>query len=149
MFEAIEELNEAITEARASGDPARRAGVKGRRLVGPATQQRIRATLRSAISTYMKQHQGMLPANVASLLELPAGDRPKPLVWTDERVRAWQNDFDRGSPTRGNARTAGASARSTSGSPPPARPRSWCGPRPRPRSSSPEPPATGCTPCGG
>jgi integrase len=94
VFEAIEELNEAITEARASGSPARRAGVKGRRLVGPATQQRIRATLRSAIGTYMKQHQGMLLANVASLLELPSGDRPRPLVWTDERVRAWQKDFE-------------------------------------------------------
>jgi len=95
VFEAIEELNEAITEARASGDPARRAAVKGRRLVGPATQQRIRATLRSAISSYIKQHQGMLLANAASLLELPAGDRPKPLVWTGERVRAWQKDFDK------------------------------------------------------
>jgi integrase len=103
VFEAIEELNEAITEARASGDPARRVGVKGRRLVGPATCQRIRATLRSAISTYMKQHQGMLLANVASLLELPSGDRPKPLVWTDERVRAWQNDYE--------ARLAGARER--------------------------------------
>ena len=86
VFEAIEELNEAI----ASGDPARQAAVKGRRLVGPATCQRIRATLRSAISSYIKQHQGVLPANVASLIELPRGDRPKPLVWTDERVRAWQ-----------------------------------------------------------
>jgi integrase len=94
VFEAIEELNEAITEARTSSDPARRAGVKGRRLVGPATQQRIRATLRSAITTYMKQHQGMLLANVASLLELPSGDRPRPLVWTDERVAAWQKDFE-------------------------------------------------------
>ena len=94
VFEAIDELNEAITAARTSGDPARRAEAKGRRLVGAATQQRIRATLRSAISTYMKQHQGMLPANVASLVELPAGDRPKPLVWTDERVQAWQKDFE-------------------------------------------------------
>jgi integrase len=95
VFEAIAELNEAITEARTSGDPARRSAVKGRRLVGPATQQRIRATLRSAISTYIKQHQGMLAANVASLLELPRGDRPKPLVWTDERARAWHKDFDK------------------------------------------------------
>ena len=36
----------------------------------------------------------MLVANVASLLELPAGDRPKPLVWTGERVQAWQKDFE-------------------------------------------------------
>jgi integrase len=94
VFDHIEELNDAITEARASGDPARLAAVKGQRLIGPATGQRIRATLRSAISTYMKQHPGVLPANVASLVELPAGIRPKALVWTGERVRAWQRDFD-------------------------------------------------------
>ena len=94
VFDHIEELNDAITEARASRSPARRAAVKGRRLVGPATCQRIRATLRSAVSTYMKQHPGVLPANVASLVELPAGGRPKALVWTGERVRAWQKDFD-------------------------------------------------------
>jgi integrase len=94
VFEAIEELNEAISCARASGDPALRAAVKGRRLVGPATQQRIRATLRSAINSYIKQHPGMLLANVAALVELLPGDRPKPVVWTGERVAAWQKDFD-------------------------------------------------------
>jgi integrase len=94
VFEAIAELNEAITAARASGDPALRARLKGRCLVGPATQQRIRATLRSAIGGYIKQHPGMLTVNVASLVELPAADRPKPLVWTGERVRAWQKDFE-------------------------------------------------------
>ena len=94
VFDHIEELNDAIAEARASGDPARRAAVRGRRRVGPATCQRIRATLRSAVSTYMKQHPGVLPANVASLVELPPGGRPKALVWTGERVRAWQKDFD-------------------------------------------------------
>jgi integrase len=94
VFDHIEELNDAITEARASGDPARRAAVKGRRRIGPATCQRIRATARSAIGTYMKQHPGVLPANVASLVELPPGTRPKALVWTEERVRAWQRDFD-------------------------------------------------------
>jgi integrase len=94
VFDHIDELNDAITEARASGDPARRAAVKGRRRIGPATCQRIRATARSAISTYMKQHPGVLPANVASLVELAPGTRPKALVWTGERVRAWQRDFD-------------------------------------------------------
>ncbi|MGO9782543.1 MAG: tyrosine-type recombinase/integrase [Streptosporangiaceae bacterium] len=94
VFDHITELNDAITEARASRSPARRAAVHGRRLVGPATCQRIRATLRSAISSYMKQHPGVLPANVASLAELPPGGRPKALVWTGERVRGWQKDFD-------------------------------------------------------
>jgi integrase len=42
----------------------------------------------------MKQHPGALPANIASLTELPPGTRPKALVWTDERARAWQKNFD-------------------------------------------------------
>lgn len=108
MFDHVEELNDAVAEARASGRPAASAAVKGRRRAGPATCQRIRATLRSAVSTYMKQHPGALPANVASLVELPPGSRPKALVWTDERVLAWQKDFD----TRlGAARAAGGRVR--------------------------------------
>jgi integrase len=94
VFEAIDELNDTVAEARASGDSAVRARVKGRRLVGPATRQRIRATLRSALGTYMRQHPGLLIVNAAALIELPAGKRPRPLVWTDERVLAWQRDFD-------------------------------------------------------
>jgi len=104
VFDHIAELNDAITEARASRSPARRAAVHGRWLVGPATCQRIRATLRSAVSAYMKQHPGALPANVASVAELPPGGRPKALVWTGERVRAWQKDFDA---RHAAARTAG------------------------------------------
>jgi hypothetical protein len=90
----IDDLNDTITTARASGDPALRAAVKDRRLVGPASCQLIRATLRSTISTWMKQHPGTLPAKVAALGELPPGGRPKAIVWIGERVRAWQNDFD-------------------------------------------------------
>jgi len=93
VFERIEELNEAVAEARASAGP-RRAAVKWRRPVGPATCQRIRATLRSAIGAYMRQHPGALPANVASLLELPPGGRPRALVWTGERASAWRRELD-------------------------------------------------------
>ena len=49
---------------------------------------------------------------------------------------------------RPRRRRAGQPA-STSGSPCPARRRSWSGPPPRPWSSSPPPAATGCTRCGG
>ena len=94
-----------------AGSPAARAAVKGRRRVGPATCQRIRATLRSALSTYMKQHPGALPANVASLVELPPGTRPKALVWTGERVRAWQKDFDAAAGRRPRGRRAGQPGR--------------------------------------
>jgi integrase len=92
VFEAIDELNDIIGKARTSGDPAVRAAVNGRRPVGPATKQRIRATLRSALGTYMKQHPGLLEVNAAALVDLPSGKRPRPLVWTEERVRAWQRD---------------------------------------------------------
>jgi hypothetical protein len=61
---------------------------RGKRIIGPATQQRIRATLRSAVTSYMRQHPGILPANPAALLELPAGDRPGALAWILERVAA-------------------------------------------------------------
>ncbi|TMR05691.1 hypothetical protein ETD83_05475 [Actinomadura soli] len=36
VFDAIDELNEVITQARESADPKLRAKVKGRRVVGPA-----------------------------------------------------------------------------------------------------------------
>lgn len=42
----------------------------------------------------MRQHPGALSANVAALAELPPGPRPRALVWTDERVRTWQQDFE-------------------------------------------------------
>jgi integrase len=93
VFDYVGGLNEAVTAARASGDPERCESVKGRRPVGPASCQRIRATL-SAIGAYMRQHPGVLPANVAALAELPPGPRPRALVWTAERVRAWQKDFE-------------------------------------------------------
>jgi integrase len=94
VFDAIDESNDAITEARATADPRLLAAVKGRRIVGAATKQRIRATLRSAITTYRKQHPGVLDINAAALVDLPPGRRPRPLVWTAERVRAWQGEFE-------------------------------------------------------
>jgi integrase len=90
VFDAIDEANDAIAEAGAT----RRVPVKGGRVVGAATKQRIRATLRSALTTYMKQHPGVLEVNPAALIDLPPGRRPRPLRWTAERARAWQADFD-------------------------------------------------------
>lgn len=93
VFEAIDELNETILAARASGDPALRAKVKGRRLVGAATKQRIRATLRAALNAAIRQRLG-IDINPAALIELPPGKRPKALVWTPERITAWHASRD-------------------------------------------------------
>jgi hypothetical protein len=75
VFEAIDDLNDLITRARESGDPQLRARVKGRRPVGPATKQRIRATLRSALTKAIKQR--LIEVNVAALVELPSGKAPR------------------------------------------------------------------------
>ena len=53
-----------------------------------ATRQRVRATLRSALSDAVRE--GLVMVNVATLVKLPAGRRPKALVWTPERVQRWQ-----------------------------------------------------------
>ena len=86
MFDAIEERNELITTMRASREAANRDKVKGTRLVSPATMHRIRATLRAALNAAIRQ--GYIDINPAAHVELPPAVRPKPLVWTDERVKA-------------------------------------------------------------
>ncbi|MFI0354213.1 tyrosine-type recombinase/integrase [Actinomadura sp. 9N407] len=91
IFDAIDELNDTITRARQTGDPKLRAKVKGRRVVGPATKQRIRATLRSALSKAVRER--LIDVNVAALVELPSGKAPKALVWTSERIAEWERDF--------------------------------------------------------
>lgn len=53
-----------------------------------ATRQRVRATLRAALSDAMRQ--GLVTVNVASLVKLPGGKRPRALVWTVEREARWR-----------------------------------------------------------
>jgi integrase len=89
MFDAIEEYNDTIREARASNDPALRAKVKWRRVVNPPTLRNIQATLRHALNIAIK-HERLIDFNPAAIVELPPATRPKALVWTDERVTAWK-----------------------------------------------------------
>lgn len=92
MFEAIEETNDIIREARASGDPALRAKVRYRRPVGPATMHRIRATLRHALNIAMKQER-LIDFNPAAVIELPEATRPKAKVWTAAQVKRWRENY--------------------------------------------------------
>jgi integrase len=91
MFDQIEEYNGIIKEARASDDPKVRAKVKWRRPVNPPTLRHIKATARHALNVAIK-HERLIDFNPAAIVELPPADRPKPLVWTDERVHAWETD---------------------------------------------------------
>lgn len=76
VFEMLDEHNAACRKGRAT------------RPVGPASVQRIRATLRVALSDAMRQ--GLVTVNPAALMKLPTAKRPKGLVWTEDRVRRWQ-----------------------------------------------------------
>lgn len=93
MFDGIDAKNEVLLEAKESEDPAVRASVRGQRVTGPATKQRIRATLRSALSD--AQREGLVSENVAKLVKLEAAKRPKGLVWTQERVTVWTAEYER------------------------------------------------------
>ncbi|GAA2791498.1 tyrosine-type recombinase/integrase [Saccharopolyspora taberi] len=115
MFEGINETNEEIEAANAvrrqveakrkaamrrAEQRAARAELRAlppfRRTTGPATQQRIRATLRAALNDAIAQQ--LITFNPASHVELEPGKRPKALVWTPRRVEQWQQTGEKPSP---------------------------------------------------
>ncbi|NUP48485.1 MAG: site-specific integrase [Catenulispora sp.] len=67
-----------------------------RRAVQAASRQRLRATLRSALSAACKQQ--LITVNVAKLVELETGKRPKALVWNTARVARWRATGETPSP---------------------------------------------------
>ncbi len=93
-FAAIDQENARIEAARASSDPAVRKSVAGKRVTGPATKQRIRATLRSALSDAAGADHALITSNPAKLLRLESGKRPKARVWTPGRVDVWQAGYE-------------------------------------------------------
>jgi len=93
MYRAIAAENERIIEARQAADPAVRATVKGKRTVAPATMHRINATLSSALED-AREEIG-LELNVARFAKTASAKKPKPLVWTDARVQAWDKGYQR------------------------------------------------------
>ncbi|WP_007512263.1 site-specific integrase [Pseudofrankia saprophytica] len=96
MFDAIDTRNDTIGRIRATGTPEQKKELAGRRIIGAASKQRIRATLRAALNHAIRV--GLLTHNPASYVELPSGKRPKALLWTDERVTRWQTTGDIPSP---------------------------------------------------
>jgi integrase len=96
MFDVLAERNETIAAHRASPDQKTRALAKGTRTIAPANMHRIRATLRAALNAAIRQR--LIDANPAAHVELAPAKRPKPLVWTDERVKRWKAAGDIPSP---------------------------------------------------
>ncbi|HLL65531.1 MAG TPA: site-specific integrase [Micromonosporaceae bacterium] len=69
-------------------DRISRQRVRGGRLISPASVHRIRAVLRSAMSE--AQRQGLIGRNPAQRLRLPSGARAHAVLWSPDRVEAWQ-----------------------------------------------------------
>lgn len=59
-----------------------------RRPVSAMTMRRIFATLRAALNEAVRRHH--IPASPCVGVELVHAARPKPVVWTDERIAAWK-----------------------------------------------------------
>ncbi|MFB7289018.1 site-specific integrase [Actinacidiphila glaucinigra] len=59
-----------------------------RKVTGPATQQAIRRTLRTALNFAIGREY--ITFNPAKFVELETAKRPKGLLWTAERVARWQ-----------------------------------------------------------
>lgn len=59
-----------------------------RLITGPATKQRIRATLRTALNAAIRRQ--LITFNPASHLELASGKRPKAVLWTEQHVEHWR-----------------------------------------------------------
>jgi integrase len=59
-----------------------------REITGPATKQRIRATLRTALNAAIRRQ--LITFNPASWVELESGKRPKAVLWTPQHVDHWR-----------------------------------------------------------
>jgi len=87
VFNRIDEKNAALLAARKSDDPAVRASVRGKRITGPVTKQRVRATIRTVLASAEREH--VVSFNAASLVKLDPGRKAKGVVWTAARVKAF------------------------------------------------------------
>jgi site-specific recombinase XerC len=74
-----------------------RANATRRRPLAPATMQRIREVLRSALNGAIRR--GLITQNPARWVEIPSARRPRAVVWSDAWV-AVDGGADRGVPRR-------------------------------------------------
>ncbi|MFJ4413017.1 tyrosine-type recombinase/integrase [Streptomyces sp. NPDC088925] len=81
---------EAVRAAREAASPGMDRRGRIQRPLRPLTNaslHRIKATLSSALSAAVREER--VVKNFAEQLTLPPAKRPKPLIWTEPRVREW------------------------------------------------------------
>ncbi|WP_274558160.1 tyrosine-type recombinase/integrase [Streptomyces spiramyceticus] len=95
---AKKEERRTARRAFLDANAALREGKKGlRKTTSAATMHRINDTLSSALSWGIKREQAF-SRNWAQLVELLPVTRPKPLVWTPERVEHWKHTGEKPGP---------------------------------------------------
>ncbi|WP_307851255.1 tyrosine-type recombinase/integrase [Nocardiopsis sp. MG754419] len=83
----LEELTPARVQ-RAFEGIAAHITPRGQQVAG-ATVQRVRATLRAALNTAVRER--LLPSNPANALRLEGRQSARPVVWTEQAVADWRN----------------------------------------------------------
>ncbi|MEU9965449.1 tyrosine-type recombinase/integrase [Streptomyces malaysiensis] len=92
------EARRAARRAFLDTNAALREGRKGlRKVTSATTMHRINDTLSSALSWGIKREQAFAK-NWAQLVELPPVTRPKPVVWTPERIEHWKRTGEKPGP---------------------------------------------------
>jgi integrase len=61
--------------------------------IAASTVDRVRATLRSALNAAVRE--ALIASNPLAQVRLDKPVRPRPVIWTDERVEAWRRDGTR------------------------------------------------------
>lgn len=69
-------------------DVIARRKVRGDRLISASSVNRVRAVLRSALSE--ARRQGMVGYNAAWGVRMPSGVRPHAVIWTEERIKEFE-----------------------------------------------------------
>ncbi|GAA4999657.1 site-specific integrase [Streptomyces siamensis] len=79
----------AAESERLARERAKLAGMPPyRNVTGPATKQRIRATLRTALNAAIRRQ--LITFNPAAHVELHSGKRPKAVLWTEQHIEHWR-----------------------------------------------------------
>lgn len=91
------ELMRRLLAARAGA--TWREGLHNERPLSPARIRRVHATLSSALTTAMRQR--LISHDPSKNVELEAARKRRPLVWTGERVAAWERAGGWGNPAEG------------------------------------------------
>ncbi|MDE3721376.1 site-specific integrase [Nocardiopsis sp. N85] len=87
----LEELTPAL--ARQAFERISRHTTPRGKLLSAATVQRVRATLRAALNTAVRER--LLASNPAKGLRLDNGESARPVVWTDQAVARWEQGVER------------------------------------------------------